>query len=52
MKIRIANQSKHPLPSYETIASAGMDLRAEWIEVEELAATERGPGGFAHTGTN
>ena len=28
MKIRIANHSKHPLPAYETIASAGMDLRA------------------------
>ena len=28
MKINIINNSKHPLPSYETIASAGMDLRA------------------------
>ena len=28
MKINIINKSKHPLPSYETIASAGMDLRA------------------------
>jgi dUTP pyrophosphatase len=28
MKIRIVNHSKHPLPAYETIASAGMDLRA------------------------
>lgn len=28
MKIRIVNRSKHPLPAYETIASAGMDLRA------------------------
>jgi len=28
MKIRIVNQSKHPLPAYETPASAGMDLRA------------------------
>lgn len=28
MKIKIINSSKHPLPSYETIASAGMDLRA------------------------
>ena len=143
MKIRIVNQSKHSLPSYETIASAGMDLRAkldapvtlkplertlvptglfielpvgyeaqirprsglaykkgisivnapgtidadyrgeiriilvnlsnddfviedgervaqmiissheraEWVEAEELAATERGAGGFGHTGT-
>jgi dUTP pyrophosphatase len=29
MKIRIVNHSKHPLPAYETRASAGMDLRAE-----------------------
>lgn len=28
MKIRIVNKSKHPLPAYETINSAGMDLRA------------------------
>ncbi len=28
MNINIINQSKHLLPAYETIASAGMDLRA------------------------
>ena len=28
MKIQIVNKSKHLLPSYETLASAGMDLRA------------------------
>ena len=28
MKVQIINKSKHPLPHYETIASAGMDLRA------------------------
>lgn len=28
MKIKIINRSTHPLPSYETLASAGMDLRA------------------------
>jgi dUTP pyrophosphatase len=28
MKIRIVNHSRHNLPSYETLASAGMDLRA------------------------
>jgi dUTP pyrophosphatase len=28
MKIRIVNRSRHPLPAYETTASAGMDLRA------------------------
>lgn len=26
--IKIINKSDHPLPSYETVASAGMDLRA------------------------
>ncbi len=28
MKIKIVNQSKHSLPEYATVASAGMDLRA------------------------
>lgn len=28
MKIKIVNRSHHPLPQYETGASAGMDLRA------------------------
>lgn len=28
MKVKIINKSAHALPSYETLASAGMDLRA------------------------
>lgn len=28
MQVKITNKSKHALPSYQTIASAGMDLRA------------------------
>lgn len=28
MQVQITNQSKHELPAYQTIASAGMDLRA------------------------
>ena len=28
MKIKIINKSKHPLPHYATIASAGFDIRA------------------------
>ena len=28
MTVKIINKSNHPLPSYETIASAGMDIRA------------------------
>jgi dUTP pyrophosphatase len=29
MEIKIVNKSKHPLPSYQTALSAGMDLRAD-----------------------
>ena len=32
MKIRIVNNSKHPLPEYTTSASAGLDLRANLLE--------------------
>jgi dUTP pyrophosphatase len=32
MKVRIVNQSKHPLPKYSTGFSAGMDLRANLEE--------------------
>jgi dUTP pyrophosphatase len=28
MKVKVINRSGHPLPAYETLASAGMDLRA------------------------
>ena len=28
MKVRIVNESKHPIPSYATSSSAGMDIRA------------------------
>ena len=28
MKIRIVNKSRHPLPDYSTLHSAGMDIRA------------------------
>lgn len=28
MEVKVINKSKHSLPSYETIASAGMDIRA------------------------
>lgn len=41
MKINIINQSKHPLPVYETIASAGMDLRANLEQPEVLKTMER-----------
>ena len=42
MQINIINKSNHELPSYETLASAGMDLRAnitESITLKPLART-------------
>lgn len=41
MKIQIINKSQHNLPNYETIASAGMDLRANIIEPITLKPLER-----------
>lgn len=41
MKINIVNQSKHPLPAYETIASAGLDLRASLEQAVTLKPLER-----------
>lgn len=41
MKIRIINQSHHPLPSYETAHAAGMDLRAYLPEPIILKPMER-----------
>lgn len=41
MKVKIVNKSKHQLPSYETSASAGMDLRANLEEPVVLKPLER-----------
>lgn len=41
MQINIINKSGHPLPKYETIASAGMDLRASISESIVLKPLER-----------
>lgn len=41
MQIKIINKSNHPLPSYETIASAGMDLRANLSKPKVLKPLER-----------
>ena len=41
MKVRIINKSSNELPSYQTEASAGMDLRAELDEAVQLAPLER-----------
>jgi dUTP pyrophosphatase len=41
MQIKIINKSDHELPNYETIASAGMDLRANISEPITLKSLER-----------
>jgi dUTP pyrophosphatase len=41
MQIKIINKSNHELPHYETIASAGMDLRANISESRTLKPLER-----------
>ncbi len=41
MKINIVSNSKHPLPSYETALSAGMDLRANIDEPILLKPMDR-----------
>ena len=41
MTIKIINKSSHELPNYETIASAGMDLRANISEPITLKSLER-----------
>lgn len=41
MTIKIINKSQHELPAYETIASAGMDLRANLTEPITLKSLER-----------
>ena len=41
MTIKIINKSNHTLPNYETIASAGMDLRANIAESITLKPLER-----------
>ncbi len=39
--IKIINKSEHQLPSYETLASAGMDLRAKLESPIDLKPLER-----------
>jgi len=41
MTIQIINKSQHELPNYETIASAGMDLRANLTQSITLNPLER-----------
>lgn len=41
MRVKVINQSKHPLPAYQTILSAGLDLRANLEEPIVVKPLER-----------
>lgn len=41
MQVKVINKSGHALPAYETIASAGLDVRANITEPITLAPLER-----------
>ncbi|HLW20921.1 MAG TPA: dUTP diphosphatase [Cyclobacteriaceae bacterium] len=41
MQVKVINQSKHPLPAYQTALSAGLDLRANLENPVVLAPLER-----------
>ena len=41
MKVKIINHSRHPLPQYETLGSAGVDIRANIVESITLKPLER-----------
>ncbi|MGC6471047.1 MAG: dUTP diphosphatase [Flavobacteriales bacterium] len=41
MQVKVINNSKHPLPHYATIGSAGMDVRANIQTPIELAPMQR-----------
>jgi len=41
MKVKIVNKSKHPLPQYATVASAGFDVRANIDAPMVLKSMER-----------
>ena len=41
MKINIINKSKHELPEYATIASAGLDLRANIVDSIKIGSLEK-----------
>ncbi len=41
MEVKVINKSEHPLPAYETIASAGLDVRANLDAPITLEPMER-----------
>jgi len=42
LKVRIVNQSSHPLPAYATAGSSGMDIRANLETSMQLKPLQRG----------
>lgn len=54
--IIVVNLSRYPIMIKDGERICQMIInkieQAEWIEVEDLAETERGAGGFGHTGKN
>jgi dUTP pyrophosphatase len=55
VKVILVNLSNEPFTIEDGERVAQMVIaahaQAEWVEVQELAGTERGAGGFGHTGT-
>ena len=41
MKVKIVNKSSNPLPNYQTLSSAGMDIRANLEESVQLSPNDR-----------
>lgn len=41
MKVKIVNKSNNPLPNYQTLSSAGMDIRANLNETISLLPNQR-----------
>lgn len=41
MQVKVVSKSSHPLPEYQTISSAGMDLRANLSEEISIRSLER-----------
>ncbi|MFC4873380.1 dUTP diphosphatase [Negadavirga shengliensis] len=41
MQVKVVNQSRHPLPAYQTLQSAGLDLRANLENTVVLNPMER-----------
>ena len=49
LKAKVEQQSSRPPPAPQLVVAPV--VRPDWVEVEMLDATDRGEGGFGHTGT-